>query len=479
MGNKTFFRKAESGNMGYRDIFSDVFKRHTEEDTARTFIAGTALTTPGESEMLANWMKPYLFVRFFGLGALAILLLWIFYSVTGHELAVYMLLMFIPSLVPLTTLLMAWEMNIPRNISLYETLKMVVFGGVLSIFCTVLLATEVDLPAILAPAIEEPAKLLIVCLFLGRRKEKRCYILNGILIGFAVGTGFALMESIYYSFNAFILYGLLDGRGFALSVKIGVAQALVRMFAGVVGHGVYAALYGGAIAMVKGRDRLRVSHVLNPQVLIYFGAAFLLHALNNADLPFSDVFVLEVISVQCVCVVMPLGLLALLPLLRKGVNQIVAFSIQANGGLTNAVNAAQPQAWAGGGQAGMPQGAAVPMYGASQPARTTWCLFGISGEYAGRRIELTEGTALRFGRDPGRCTLVLNASPRVSGLHCEVRLAGGAPTVTDLNSSNGTYIGTKKIQPGVPTTVSESDMICLGDSTCGFRLARETGRGGW
>ena len=61
--NKTFFRKAEQKNLGLKDIFSDVFRRHTKEENARLFLAGTALTTPDEASMLAKWVKPYMFAR--------------------------------------------------------------------------------------------------------------------------------------------------------------------------------------------------------------------------------------------------------------------------------------------------------------------------------------------------------------------------------------------------------------------------------
>ena len=29
--NKTFFKKAKGGKLGFSDIFSDVFRRHTKE----------------------------------------------------------------------------------------------------------------------------------------------------------------------------------------------------------------------------------------------------------------------------------------------------------------------------------------------------------------------------------------------------------------------------------------------------------------
>ena len=56
--NKTFFKKAKGGKLGFSDIFSDVFRRHTKEENARLFLAGTPLTTPDAASMLSKWLKP-------------------------------------------------------------------------------------------------------------------------------------------------------------------------------------------------------------------------------------------------------------------------------------------------------------------------------------------------------------------------------------------------------------------------------------
>jgi len=63
--NRTFFVKAERGDIKVKDIFSDVLHRHTPEENARLFIGGTPLTTPDEASMLSKWMKPYMFARIF------------------------------------------------------------------------------------------------------------------------------------------------------------------------------------------------------------------------------------------------------------------------------------------------------------------------------------------------------------------------------------------------------------------------------
>lgn len=72
--NRTFFKNVKEGHMSLKDIFSDVLKKHTPEESARVLIAGTPLTTPKEADMLSGWQKPYLFFRFFVLCAVVMVL---------------------------------------------------------------------------------------------------------------------------------------------------------------------------------------------------------------------------------------------------------------------------------------------------------------------------------------------------------------------------------------------------------------------
>ena len=207
MENKTFFRKAQTGDLHFKDIFSDVNKKHTSKDTAQMFIAGTPMTTPDERDMLVSWNKPFVFARFFLWGAAALAILYFLYRCFKSAYSLYALLSLMPCLVPIACLLLVWELHIPRNISLYEVLQMVIVGGALSLLFTFIFGVFRQSllgisGAIWAGLTEEPAKLLAVCIFL--RKKDRKYLLNGLLIGFAVGVGFDFMESIGYTFEALV-----------------------------------------------------------------------------------------------------------------------------------------------------------------------------------------------------------------------------------------------------------------------------------
>jgi serine phosphatase RsbU (regulator of sigma subunit) len=81
----------------------------------------------------------------------------------------------------------------------------------------------------------------------------------------------------------------------------------------------------------------------------------------------------------------------------------------------------------------------------------------IGGAGLGRRLRLDENP-LAIGRD-GQCGLVL-ASPDVSRRHCRVDLKGGEVIVTDLNSTNGTYVDGRRIHE--PAALPDGSILEIG-----------------
>src|SRR5512146_289943 len=81
----------------------------------------------------------------------------------------------------------------------------------------------------------------------------------------------------------------------------------------------------------------------------------------------------------------------------------------------------------------------------------------IAGAGLGRRFRL-EAEPVTIGRDPA-CGLVL-ASPDVSRRHCRLQLAAGEVFVTDLNSTNGSYVDGKKITD--PTPFPDGSILEIG-----------------
>ncbi len=85
-------------------------------------------------------------------------------------------------------------------------------------------------------------------------------------------------------------------------------------------------------------------------------------------------------------------------------------------------------------------------------------LFVIRGVDQGSRFELTEAT-IRLGRDPSS-TIVLHDT-EVSRHHAEIRRINGDYAISDLNSSNGTYINGRRIRH---QTLATGDQLQVGST---------------
>jgi len=279
--HSTFYRFARRlGNLdgdptefSLRRLMSQVFRRHSHKDAERLFIVGTALTTPRLDEVEDTWPKPWLFARVFLVFALCFLGLYVGFSM-------FMNLNFMPGLitigsfmVPVTLLIFFWEMNAPQNIAFYKVIYMVFIGGVVSLVLSLFFYLGIHSGGPMSAGIvEETAKLLAVAFFLRERKHR--YILNGMLIGAAVGTGFAAFETAGYAFTV-ALTGGLDQM---------YATIFWRGLLAPGGHVVWAALTGGALCMAKGSRKFRWRMVLDRRVLRMFIVVALLHALWNSPL---------------------------------------------------------------------------------------------------------------------------------------------------------------------------------------------------
>ena len=483
--NRTFFKNAVQGQMSLRDIFSDMTRKHTPEESSRVLIAGTALTTPDESEMLAGWQKPFLFARFFVICCVCLVLTLVLaeFSLSGIDA----LLVGFAMMVPMTMLVLAWEMNVPRTISLMEVLKIVAVGGILSLIFTMLLqAAGIEIQdAAWAPVVEEPAKLAVVYILLKRKNRK--YILEGVLLGMAVGTGFAIIETMNYILNstragmllslAHLVLGwaeqggieaalvqlltLVENQASLLSSVMlqdgamdGIQTAILRSANGIVGHGVYAALYSGGLMMAKGSEEVSLKHLLHIDFLKFFAASFLIHFLNNSGMMGIFPWIIPGYVNSWSLVKAALGIFFLLKLFKTGVNQVVQTTIAHNSGrVTIAVNRDVAEVKLGGGAAA----------GAGR-------IEFLAGPLAGQSFSVGAGQSLTIGRSPS-CSIPVVGASNVSGKHCSVSVNGSMILVTDLGSTNGTFLGKQRLAPQQPTPVPDGGMVYLGNQNCVIRVS--------
>lgn len=449
-GNTEFYQKAASTNvMGIKDVFSDVFKRHSKGDGESLFMAGTSKTTPHEADMLREWRKPWVFMWIIIIGVVLSLVLYLMSSMVKS----YGAFMVVGSFVmPLAALMFYWEMNIPRNIPLYQVLLMFLAGGVASLFISMIFFQVVDTTyASFAAFCEEPAKLLAFLIFL--RKPDKKYILNGILIGGAIGAGFGAMESVGYALDVLSQGVAVTGGDPNFQGAVNELTAGVVLLRGVLApgmHVVWAALYGGALAMVKGNETLQPKHFADVRFWIYFGISIALHFVWNSGLSLLPIPVFG----DLLNVLLMIGAWVILFfLINKGIKQVLAVSSAA--GAHSAPRAIET----------------APKMAAPKAAANTPTLVGLTGAYQGHSIPLTRGDIV-FGRDPSCCSIVLpQETAGISRRHCTLSFDGVNVFLCDDGSSYGTYLsGGQKLAPGVRVPLKSGSRFYLGGESALFEI---------
>ncbi|MDB4967204.1 MAG: domain containing protein [Myxococcales bacterium] len=97
-------------------------------------------------------------------------------------------------------------------------------------------------------------------------------------------------------------------------------------------------------------------------------------------------------------------------------------------------------------------------------APTSGILIVVSGALAGQRVTVG-AQPVTVGKGPS--TLQISDDPTVSTRHAELALRGGAFVVTDLGSTNGTFLNSQRITQ--PTRISDGDLLRFGNTQMKFR----------
>ncbi len=94
-------------------------------------------------------------------------------------------------------------------------------------------------------------------------------------------------------------------------------------------------------------------------------------------------------------------------------------------------------------------------------------LIGTKGVYAGAELELTEPVVI--GRNEQVCNLIIPGNSLISSQHCRIEPGQGFAVLTDLGSTNGTYLdnGTKLV-PNQPVRLSSRQGFFLSDGSVSF-----------
>ena len=282
-----------------RQMFSEVFKRRSADDVEDYLLVGTSRTTPALDVVETGWPKPWLFFRLLAALVIAYVALTILFMGTGNTNCIPGMMFLGAFAVPVATLVLFFELNTPRNVSLHIVGKLFLAGAVVSL-AVALLGYSLpifDFGTWEAGIVEEVAKLLTVVIIM--RSVRFKYILNGILFGATVGAGFAAFETSGYALNEGFLQGLIpvvvqNGGLSAVAMHQGVSAMLsILLLRGVLaplGHVAWTAISAGAFWRVKGDKPFTPSMLFDHRFLRALLIPITLHAIWDApawaQLPF-------------------------------------------------------------------------------------------------------------------------------------------------------------------------------------------------
>lgn len=319
--------------LNFVPFFDSVLKRHERGEASRLLSGGTPETTPSLANVSSAWPHPWVYSRVFAILCMSFIALWVFSSVYANPCG-YPGFMFVGALmVPLSVVIFFFETNVARNLSLARVMEIFFVGGVLSLLCVYPLhalfsgaGTGSIVPAMITGLVEELAKVLVIALFFRCIEGRHC-VLTGLLIGSAVGAGFAMLETAGNMFACLGGHGVMQGfDGMAMT-------AVLRSCLAPGGHVAWAAVEGGALALCNEGDGFEPGQLVSIRFLPFLAIAVVLHGVWEAApvpvldwvaLPFfvSAKYVLLIVGVWVVIYV----------LLHRGLEQVDELSRRAANG---------------------------------------------------------------------------------------------------------------------------------------------------
>lgn len=427
-------------NINWYDIFKGAFKKHDEKDSDYAMIAGTSLdTVTTEIGMLQKWQNPWMFFKVLRTGLLvsmislgAILALILLFGVSEYPALNILFIVIAPCVMPITLMVFFWEMNVPRDISIMKMIGYFFTGGVLSLLITTLLLGFIPGGGVLAPVVEEPAKLLASMYFLKQiyQKKSKVYGFTGLAIGAAVGAGFAAFESIQYAFNQLPTIMVEDVvpaqmMVFTFDWLIPVLfNVFLRFVCAICGHVLYCAPYSCIMALNMEQSGDTKAAIKDKRFAIVFVISFVMHMVWNISV--GGLIGLLVKLVIVTAILWGTTLYGV----RRSFAQI-AGKIQIS--------------------AGSSQNAALHK------------IQGTKGVHAGITFSIKKAE-IQVGTDPTcQLTYPINVAG-IEKIHCKLLLQNGGLYLADMGTQDGTYLNNMKLKPMTGNLLKSGDRFALGMS---------------
>ena len=285
-------------DLRFSDLFSETFKKHAKGDAEEVFICGTRSTTPDVHNVSSEWPHPWVWSR-----VLIVMVAVVFCCLVLAQLKetsyVFPSIMFLGSAaIPLSLLVFFFETNVWRNVSIVETMLLFLVGGLLatlSLFFDSLfglgdfMGTGDFVESLVSAIVNLTSITAIIALAMQQRGGKvtllgngRNYILNGMLVGAAIGAGFALLDNSAVAFQWWYDFGFEGLRHAMLALSIASIGRFVM----------WGAAIGGALALCEGEDGFDAGQLADPRFLVVAALCLVLHTLWYTILPvFNDALI--------------------------------------------------------------------------------------------------------------------------------------------------------------------------------------------
>jgi len=298
--------------VGAKGLVGQLFQKRTIEDLDDSFAVGTSLTTPELGKVSAEWPAPWVFLRLLTFSVVATI--GFYWALQRFEnIKLYPGWLFMGAFaVPFSVMFFFIETNVLRNISFYRVLKLLFFGGLMSLVFALFLfemtAAAEWFGAMAAGPVEELAKILAV-VFFARHWKNLHWTLNGMLLGAAVGAGFAAFETAGYIFENLAFGGSDEG--------VMILRALTAPFT----HIIWTAATVGALWRFKGERDFTFGMLKEWPVLRVLVFVMALHALWNSPLyvPFVGDSLGLILKLLILGIV---GWILILLLIQSGLSQV-------------------------------------------------------------------------------------------------------------------------------------------------------------
>lgn len=295
-----------------RRMVGGLFKKRTLEDIEDSFAAGTRASTPSLDQVNTDWPAPWVFLRLLVFSVVCTLGFYWAINRFQNPLLYPGWLFMGAFAIPFSVMYFFMETNVLRNISFYRVLKLLFLGGLLSLIFSMALFESTSahtwFGAMAAGPVEELAKILAVVL-VARNWKDRHWTLNGMLLGAAVGAGFAAFETAGYIF----VYALLGGAEADLMI--------LRASCSPCTHIIWSAAAAGALWRFKGSRDFEIGMLKEWPVLRILLFVMALHALWNSPLTIPLLSGFPAMAAKFLILGL-IGWMLVLLLIQSGLNQV-------------------------------------------------------------------------------------------------------------------------------------------------------------